>query len=170
MVETPTGGAGHPLSNEAIAAKFNTLTDGVAARGRIGKVAGLPPEHRETGKTCRASRPARSRGGECTRVKHLRKPASHCAIYARTATAHQADGSVDAQITCCREFAARSGWEVVDEDIYVDSGTSGLSKEHPALNELIATVSSFRQFEYVLVVSVDRLSRSFPEFVTLVDI
>jgi aconitate decarboxylase len=38
MVETPTGGAGHPLSNEAIAAKFNTLTDGVAARGRIGKL------------------------------------------------------------------------------------------------------------------------------------
>ena len=58
----------------------------------------------------------------------------------------------------------------MDEDIYVDSGISGLSKEHPALNELIATVSSFRPFEYVLVVSVDRLSRSVPEFVTLVDI
>lgn len=38
MVETPTGGAGHPLSNEAIAAKFNTLTDGVAAKDRIGKL------------------------------------------------------------------------------------------------------------------------------------
>lgn len=59
---------------------------------------------------------------------------------------------------------------MVDEDIYVDSGISGLSKEHPALNELIATVSSFRPFGYVLVVSVDRLSRSVPEFVTLVDI
>jgi hypothetical protein len=35
MVETPTGGAGHPLSNEAIAAKFNTLTDGVAVKDRI---------------------------------------------------------------------------------------------------------------------------------------
>jgi len=58
----------------------------------------------------------------------------------------------------------------VDEDIYVDSGISGLSKEHPALNELIAAVSSFRPFGYVLVVSVDGLSRSVPEFVTLVDI
>ncbi len=38
MVETPTGGVGHPLSNEAIAAKFNTLTDGVAAKDRIGKL------------------------------------------------------------------------------------------------------------------------------------
>jgi len=55
----------------------------------------------------------------------------------------------------------------VDEDIYVDSGIPGLSKEHPALNELIATVSSFRPFGYL---SVDRLSRSVPEFVTLVDI
>ena len=58
----------------------------------------------------------------------------------------------------------------MDEDIYVDSGISGLSKEHSALNALIATVSSFRPFGYVLVVSVDRLSRSVPEFVTLVDI
>jgi DNA invertase Pin-like site-specific DNA recombinase len=46
----------------------------------------------------------------------------------------------------------------------------GFLKEHPAPNELIATVSSFRPFGYVLVVSVDRLSRSVPEFVTLVDI
>jgi hypothetical protein len=38
MVETPTGGAGYPLSNEAIAAKFNTLTDGVAAKDRIGRL------------------------------------------------------------------------------------------------------------------------------------
>jgi aconitate decarboxylase len=38
MVETPTGGAGHPLSNEAIVAKFNTLTSGVAAKDRIGKL------------------------------------------------------------------------------------------------------------------------------------
>jgi 2-methylcitrate dehydratase PrpD len=38
LVETPTGGAGHPLSNEAIAAKFNTLTEGVAAKDRIGKL------------------------------------------------------------------------------------------------------------------------------------
>jgi aconitate decarboxylase len=41
MVETPTGGAGHPLSNEAIAAKFNTLTDGVAAKDRIDKLQDL---------------------------------------------------------------------------------------------------------------------------------
>ena len=32
------GGAGHPLSNEAIAAKFNALTDGVAAKDRTLKL------------------------------------------------------------------------------------------------------------------------------------
>jgi len=38
MVETPTGGEGHPLSNEAIAAKFNTLTEGIAAKDRMDKL------------------------------------------------------------------------------------------------------------------------------------
>ena len=93
--------------------------------------------------------------------------ANRCAIYARSATARQANGSVDAQIARCREFAARRGWEVLNEDIYVDSGVSGLFKEHPALNELIAAASSLRPFGYVLVVSVDRLSRSLPHYLEL---
>jgi aconitate decarboxylase len=38
MVETPTGGEGHSLSNEAIAAKFNTLTEGIAAKDRMDKL------------------------------------------------------------------------------------------------------------------------------------
>ena len=90
--------------------------------------------------------------------------ANRCAIYARSATAHQADGSVDEQIARCREFAARRGWELLNEDIYVDSGISGLSREHPALNELIAAASSFRPFGYALVVSIDRLARSLPHY------
>jgi len=35
MVETSTGGAGDPLGNQAIAGKFNALSDKVAARDRI---------------------------------------------------------------------------------------------------------------------------------------
>ena len=38
MVESPTGGEGHPLSNEAVAAKFNTLTEGIATRDRMDKL------------------------------------------------------------------------------------------------------------------------------------
>src|SRR5579864_267026 len=95
-------------------------------------------------------------------------PRAHrCAIYARSASAHQADGSFHEQIARCREFAARRGWEVLNEDIYVDSGISGVSREHPALNELIAAASSFRPFGYVLVVSVDRLSRSLQHYLEL---
>jgi site-specific DNA recombinase len=93
--------------------------------------------------------------------------ASRCAIYGRSAIARQGDGSLDEQIARCREFAARRGWEVLNEDIYVDSGVSGLSKEHPELNELIAAASSLRPFGYVLVVSVDRLSRSLPHYLEL---
>jgi len=93
--------------------------------------------------------------------------ANRCAIYARSATAHQADGSVDEQIACCREFAARRGWEVLNEDIYFDSGISGVSKEHPALNELISTAASLRPFGCVLVGSVDRLARSLPHYLQM---
>jgi len=93
--------------------------------------------------------------------------ANRCAIYARSATAHQAHGSVDAQIARCREFAARRGWEVLNEDIYVDSGISGLSNEHPALNELIAAASGLRPFGFVLVVSVDRLSKTLPQYLEM---
>jgi site-specific DNA recombinase len=93
--------------------------------------------------------------------------ASRCAIYARNASACQADGSIDEQVARCREFAARSGWEVLNEDIYVDSGISGLSKEHPALNELIAAASGLLPFKCVLVASIDRLSRSLPHYLEL---
>ncbi|KJH73703.1 MmgE/PrpD family protein [Pseudomonas sp. ES3-33] len=37
-VETPTGGEGRPLSNETIATKFNTLTEGIAAKNRMDKL------------------------------------------------------------------------------------------------------------------------------------
>jgi len=93
--------------------------------------------------------------------------ANRCAIYARSATAHQANGSVSAQINRCREFAARRGWEILNEDIYVDSDISGLSKQHPALNELIAAASGLLPFKWVLVASIDRLSRSLPHYLEL---
>jgi site-specific DNA recombinase len=93
--------------------------------------------------------------------------ASRCAIYARSAIALQGDGSVDEQIARCREFAARRGWEVLNEDVYVDTGISGLSKEHPALNELIAAASGLWPFGCVLVASIDRLSRSLPHYLEM---
>jgi DNA invertase Pin-like site-specific DNA recombinase len=93
--------------------------------------------------------------------------ANRCAIYARSAAAHQANGSANSQVARCREFAARHGWEVLNEDIYVDSGISGLSKEHPALNELIAAASGLRPFGCVLVASIDRLSRSLPHYLEM---
>ena len=93
--------------------------------------------------------------------------ASRCAIYARNAAACQADDSIDEQIARCREFAARRGWEISNEDIYVDSAISGLSNKHPALNELIAAASGLRPFGCVLVVNLDRLSRSLAHYLEL---
>jgi len=104
----------------------------------------------------------------CKEVPYENNARAHrCAIYARSATAHHADGSIDEQIARCREFAARRGWEVLNEDIYVDSGISGLPKQHPALNELIATASGLQPFGFVLVVSVDRLSKSLQHYLEM---
>ena len=38
MIETPTGGADHPLANDAIVAKFRTLSSSVTGDARIGKL------------------------------------------------------------------------------------------------------------------------------------
>jgi len=50
----------------------------------------------------------------------------------------------------------------LDEHIYADSGVSGLSKQQSAFDELMKRASSLRLFGCVLVVSVDRLTRSLP--------
>ena len=85
-----------------------------------------------------------------------------CAVYARSATTPQADHPPEAQIDRCREFALQYGWKVLDEDIYADSGFSGLSSNRPALDKLMTDASSLRPFGCVLVVSAHRLARSFP--------
>jgi len=87
-----------------------------------------------------------------------------CVVYARTATMPQADGSAEAQIVRCREFADRCGWNVLEKHIYADSGFSGLSSDRPALDKLMTDASSLRPFGCVLVVSADRLARALPRY------
>jgi DNA invertase Pin-like site-specific DNA recombinase len=55
-------------------------------------------------------------------VKQLR-----CAIYARFSSDRQSPTSISDQIRKCRDYAARHGWLVLDEDIYADEGISGVS-------------------------------------------
>lgn len=77
------------------------------------------------------------------------------AIYARVSTTQQ---DTDAQITECRAYADRCGYQVVG--VYQDkmSGVTG-KEERPELSQLLDDAFS-RKFDAVLVYAIDRLGRS----------
>lgn len=77
--------------------------------------------------------------------------------YARYSTELQSDRSVDDQIALCRDFAARSGFTIVQT--YADRAKSGSSFiERDGLLSLLADAKS-GQFEAVIVEALDRVSR-----------
>lgn len=51
--------------------------------------------------------------------------AKRCAIYARVSSQEQADKdlSIPAQLNALRSYAARKGWEIIEE--FIDVGVSG---------------------------------------------
>lgn len=77
------------------------------------------------------------------------------ALYARVSTTNGQDPEM--QLRELREYAARRGWEIVDE--YTDHGVSGSRESRPELNRLMADAHQ-RKFDAVLVWKVDRFGRS----------
>ncbi|GIU73082.1 MAG: resolvase [Bryobacteraceae bacterium] len=76
------------------------------------------------------------------------------ALYARVSTSDQGQ-TADNQLLPLREFAARQGWQVVDE--FVDE-SSGARSDRPALRAMLEAASQ-RRFDLLLFWSLDRLSR-----------
>ena len=77
-------------------------------------------------------------------------------LYARGASAE----SVQKQFAELRRFAGAQGWRVVGE--FNDVATYGTSLERAGLHQLRAQVESpSREFEVVLVTTIDRLAREF---------
>jgi DNA invertase Pin-like site-specific DNA recombinase len=76
-------------------------------------------------------------------------------LYARVSTL--VGQSPEMQLVELREFAARRGWQVVEE--YVDHGVSGAKESRPALNRLMADAKQ-RRFDVVAVWKIDRFGRS----------
>jgi DNA invertase Pin-like site-specific DNA recombinase len=66
------------------------------------------------------------------------------------------------QLAELREYAARRGWQVVDE--YIDEGVSGSHESRPALNRLMADTHR-RLFDIVLCWKIDRFGRSLKHLV-----
>jgi DNA invertase Pin-like site-specific DNA recombinase len=77
------------------------------------------------------------------------------ALYARVSTF--VGQNPEMQLVELREYAARRGWNVVEE--YVDHGVSGGKESRPALNRLMADAKQ-RRFDVVAVWKIDRFGRS----------
>jgi DNA invertase Pin-like site-specific DNA recombinase len=96
-----------------------------------------------------------------------------CAIYTRKSSEEgleQEFNSLDAQRESCEAYVKSQraeGWEPLP-DRYDDGGFSGGTTERPALKHLLADVEAGR-VDVVVVYKVDRLTRSLPDFVRMVE-
>jgi site-specific DNA recombinase len=86
------------------------------------------------------------------------------AIYARKSTDQSGvsdeQRSVARQVEHARAYAARKGWQVLDEHVYVDDGISGAEFERrPGLQRLRATLRPRPPFAVLIVSEQSRLSR-----------
>ena len=78
-------------------------------------------------------------------------------IYARYSSDKQTDQSIEGQLKVCHSFAERNGYTVIRE--YIDKALTGRSDDRPAFQRMIVD-SARKQFECVLVYSLDRFSRN----------
>ena len=82
---------------------------------------------------------------------------TRAAIYARFSTQLQSDRSIEDQVTLCRVFAQREGYEVVH--VYSDAAKSGASMHNrDGVRNLMAD-AMLGAFDVVIVEALDRLSR-----------
>jgi len=81
-------------------------------------------------------------------------------LYARVSTI--AGQSPEMQLLELREYAARRGFQIVEE--YVDHGSSGSKESRPAINRLMNDARR-RKFDAVLVWKIDRFGRSLKHLV-----
>ena len=85
------------------------------------------------------------------------------ALYCRVSTTGKGQDT-EVQARELREFAARRGWEIVQE--FTDSGVSGAKESRPALDEMLKAAKR-RRFDAVLCWKLDRIGRSLKHLVNL---
>jgi len=90
------------------------------------------------------------------------------AIYIRWSTDDQTDGTtLEVQLDGCRHYVLSQGWRATDNLTFIDDGYSGGNLERPALNRLRKLIKN-GHVDCVVVMKVDRLSRSVVDTVNLV--
>lgn len=85
------------------------------------------------------------------------------ALYTRVSTTGKGQ-DCEVQARELREYAARRGWNVVQE--YTDNGVSGVKESRPALDRLMQDARR-RKFDGVLCWKLDRIGRSLKHLVNL---
>ena len=78
-------------------------------------------------------------------------------IYARYSSHHQKEESIEGQIRECLDYAKRN--EITVIDTYVDRALTGKTDARPNFQRMIAN-SAAKQFDYVIVYTLDRFSRN----------
>jgi len=92
---------------------------------------------------------------------------SRCALYLRVSTAPQVEGnSLTTQKRQLLRYARLRDWEV--KDVYCDAGLSAKDTNRPELQRLLADAASHK-FDTVLVLRIDRISRSLPDLIEFLD-
>ena len=107
---------------------------------------------------------------QATIQRPVEKKITHCAIYTRVSTDHQAEvefNSCEAQEDRIRSFvASQEGFEVFK--VYTDPGFTGANMNRPALKQLITDIRA-GQIQMVITYKIDRLTRSPRDFYELIE-
>lgn len=84
------------------------------------------------------------------------------AVYIRVSTDDQTELSPDSQLSVVRDYAAKNGYIIPDEYIFVDDGISGRqASKRPAFNQMIATAKeASHPFDTILVWKFSRFARN----------
>jgi site-specific DNA recombinase len=87
-------------------------------------------------------------------------------IYARISVTTEESVSIEGQIKRCREHAEKEGWTVVGEP-FVDDGVSGSKNKPEDRPGWRALLASPEEFDVVMVLKVDRLTRKVIDFLNV---
>jgi|SRR6266478_5812475 site-specific DNA recombinase len=84
------------------------------------------------------------------------------ALYARVSTSQQEKmDTIDSQLAALQAYVASQEYTLFPEHIFLDNGVSGSRLDRPALDRL-RDQARLGEFEAVIILSPDRLARSYP--------
>ena len=84
------------------------------------------------------------------------------ALYARVSTSQQEKmDTIESQLATLQAYVASQEYTLCPEHIFLDNGVSGSRLDRPALDRL-RDQARLGEFEAVIILSPDRLARSYP--------